>query len=85
MKALSLNSSAKSAVSRLFSSSVFRELATTGKSALFARLVHESCLFETRTVDALVRDAFETAFACQHDKISRRCVRQKKASIVFAR
>jgi hypothetical protein len=64
MKALSLNNTAKSAVSRLFSSSVFRELATTGKSALFARLVHESRLFETATVAApRVRDAFETAFA----------------------
>jgi hypothetical protein len=63
MKALSLNRSAKSALSRLFSSSVFRELATTGKSPLFARLVQESSLFETSALDALVRDAFETAFA----------------------
>lgn len=51
-----------SALSRLFSSTVFRELATKGKSAVFARLILEaddSLRFNGR---ALVRDVFETAF-----------------------
>lgn len=48
------------ALSRLFSSAVFRELAT-GKSAVFARLARETDLAK-RNIHALVRDVFETAF-----------------------
>lgn len=63
MKVLALNRSAKAAVSRLFTSSVFRDLATNGRSSAFARLARESCLFEYPTSKDRVRDAFETAFA----------------------
>lgn len=51
------------AISRLFSSSVFRELATRGKSALFARLVKESRLLESKFDGESVGDLFDAAFA----------------------
>jgi hypothetical protein len=63
MNTVALKSSEKSAVSRLFSSSVFRELATKGRSALFTRLLHQSGLFGTVRPNESVGDAFETAFA----------------------
>ena len=48
------------ALSRLFSSTVFRELAVAGKSAMFARLVHETGL--AAMTAGRVRDVFEAAF-----------------------
>ena len=50
------------AISRLFSSAVFRELAATGKSPVFARLMREADV-RTRAAGDLVRDAFDAAFA----------------------
>jgi hypothetical protein len=51
-----------SALSRLFSSTVFRELAAKGKSAVFARLIHDADALPRRAGTALVRDVFESAF-----------------------
>jgi hypothetical protein len=50
-----------SAISRLFSPGVFRELATRGRSSLFARLVHQATLPAPER--ATVGDAFDVAFA----------------------
>ncbi|MFN4298034.1 MAG: sce7726 family protein [Brevundimonas sp.] len=50
------------ATSRLFSSAVVRDLATKGRSALFARLVREAEL-NTRGAVGNVADVFEAAFA----------------------
>lgn len=63
MKVLALNRSAKAAVSRLFASSIFRELGAKGMSPTFARLAQETCLFQRPALSGRVRDAFETAFA----------------------
>ena len=51
-----------SAITRLFSSAVFRELARTGRSALFRRLIEMTSLPERRDSHATVRDAFDSAF-----------------------
>jgi hypothetical protein len=51
-----------SALSRLFSSTVFREMATKGKSAVFARLIPEADVLPPSNGRALVRDVFEIAF-----------------------
>ena len=58
-----LNRDEKAAVARLFSSHVIRELATVGRSRLFARLVHNTGLFTGPQLKGRVRDAFEAAFA----------------------
>jgi hypothetical protein len=50
------------ALSRLFSSTVFRELAAKGKSAVFARLVGETEFTSRAPGYDLVRDVFEAAF-----------------------
>jgi hypothetical protein len=50
------------ALSRLFSSNVFRELACKGKSTTFARLMREAELCEGVAKPCLVRDAFDAAF-----------------------
>lgn len=50
------------ACSRLFSASVFREMAKHGHSPLFARLVRECGLLDKRPSSELVRDTFEAAF-----------------------
>ena len=52
-----------SAYSRMFSSTVFREMASKGKSALFARLIRESLLLDCASLPERVSDAFEAAFA----------------------
>lgn len=59
---MAANSKQLSALSRLFSSTVFRELATKGKSAVFARLIRDAELLPRREPSALVRDVFEVAF-----------------------
>ena len=50
------------AISRLFSSSVVRELARKGKSPLFARLANQSRLLFSMSRSACVSNLFETAF-----------------------
>ena len=55
--------SQRSAISRLFSSAVFRELATKGRSPLFARLFNQSLVDFVTKPNAKVLDAFESAFA----------------------
>jgi hypothetical protein len=56
---LAANAKQLSALSRLFSSTVFRELATKGKSVVFARLVREA---DVQPRGEFVRDVFESAF-----------------------
>lgn len=56
------NSKQLSALSRLFSSTVFRELAIKGKSAAFTRLIREADLLPRRPDKMLVRDVFQAAF-----------------------
>jgi hypothetical protein len=56
------NSSQLSALSRLFSSAVVRQLATKGSSTIFARLARQSeSLFHERKL-SFVKDAFDAAF-----------------------
>ncbi len=54
------------AYSRMFSSTVFREMASKGKSALFARLMRESALSAENPRLRRVADAFEEAFSVLH-------------------
>lgn len=61
MKAPSPQQSA--AISRLFSSSVVRELARRGKSPLFTRLARQSQLLHSLSTRNTVHDLFELAFA----------------------
>src|SRR5579862_9453979 len=51
------------AISRLFSSSVVREMARKGKSPLFARLVTQSQLFDSISLSKQVYAIFDTAFS----------------------
>jgi len=57
-----------SAVSRLFSASVIRELASKGRSPLFARLADESSLLELASPQDLVRNLFDSAFSLLKNK-----------------
>ena len=57
------NAARLTAYSRIFSSAVFREMASKGKSALFARLIKESVLLDFSSLPELVSDAFEAAFS----------------------
>lgn len=52
-----------SAMSRLFSSAVFREMAKKGRSPTFARLINEARVKEFCPSGATVGDAFDAAFA----------------------
>lgn len=52
-----------SALSRLFSSSVFRQLAEKGRSPLFARLLTDSGLLDTALAAGTVGSSFDIAFA----------------------
>lgn len=58
-----LESQQLSAVSRLFSSNLIRELAKKGRSPLFARLANESSLLELTSSQDLVRNFFDAAFS----------------------
>src|ERR1700733_5110625 len=59
---VNINASELSALSRLFSSTVVRELAVKGNSAAFARLMRSSShVFNGLKLD-LVKDAFDAAF-----------------------
>lgn len=51
------------AISRLFSASLIRELARKGRSPLFARLANESSLLEHIVPQAPIRDLFDSAFS----------------------
>jgi hypothetical protein len=59
---MTIGSHELAATSRLFSSAVFREMATRGRSNLFARLFRQSPLSEARVSLSRVSDAFEAAF-----------------------
>lgn len=52
-----------SALSRLFSAAVFREMATTGRSKIFARLIGQAGLLDGGFSGRTVGDAFDAAFA----------------------
>jgi len=52
-----------SAISRLFSTTVFRELAEKGRSPLFARLLEDSGLMDTQLAAGTVGASFDSAFA----------------------
>ena len=58
-----LNPSQVSAIARLFSSSVIRELAVRGESNLFSRLIKESSLIEGIDLSAPVSYLFDTAYS----------------------
>lgn len=57
------NASQLSALSRLFSSSVFREMAKKGRSSLFARLIGQTGIEAYCRDGATVGDAFDQAFS----------------------
>lgn len=57
------NSSQLAALSRLFSATVFREMASRGRSPTFARLVGETGLLDGRFSGPTVADAFDVAFS----------------------
>jgi hypothetical protein len=59
---LTASASQLAALSRLFSSAVFREMAGKGRSRLFARLVDEAGLLSGNNHAVRVRDAFDRAF-----------------------
>jgi hypothetical protein len=50
-------------MTRLFSSAVFREMATKGRSALFTRLIRQTQLERRIDGDSTVGDAFDSAFS----------------------
>ena len=56
------DNSQQSAIARLFSAAVLRELATKGRSPLFSRLLLESQLLEDLKLSDSVSTAFEAAF-----------------------
>jgi hypothetical protein len=58
-----LGSEQLAAISRLFSSSVIREMARKGRSPLFARLAGESLLVDRLSASKPVFDLFDTAFS----------------------
>jgi hypothetical protein len=60
---IELGSEQLAAISRLFSSSVVREMARKGKSPLFARLAKQSGLRSSVAASERVRDIFDTAFS----------------------
>ena len=60
-----------SAISRLFSPSLIRELARKGQSPLFARLANEAYSLKLVTPHDLVRNLFDSAFALLKKKCHR--------------
>jgi len=60
---VALNATQLSALSRLFSSSVFREMARKGQSALFARLFSQTGIASECVTKGTVGAAFDAAFA----------------------
>ena len=57
------NTTQLSALSRLFSSGVFREMARNGRSPLFTRLFGQTGISSRHLINGTVSDAFEAAFA----------------------
>jgi len=62
-KMVNLSTDQLAAISRLFSSSVVRELGRSGRSPLFARLVTESQMLDVMSLSERVCTVFETAFS----------------------
>lgn len=60
---MELTSNQLATISRLFSSSVIREMARKGKSPLFARLVTQSRLIDSISASQHVYSLFDTAFS----------------------
>lgn len=60
---MTTNATAFAALSRLFSSSVFRQLAEKGRSPLFTRLLRETELLTRNVVRDTVGETFDAAFA----------------------
>lgn len=67
----SLQSSQISAISRLFSTGVLREMSLKGRSPLFTRLAEESYLFDKAKSSDRVHDLFDTAFSVLRRKVHR--------------
>ncbi len=65
-----IEASQLSAISRLFSSGVIREMARKGKSSLFARLVDEARLLENCSFDRVFH-LFDSAFNVLRQKAHR--------------
>jgi len=71
------------AISRLFSSSVIREMARKGKSPLFARLAGQSLLLSSLSTHEPVYNLFEAAFSllkregCRHEYIYKAALMHK--------
>lgn len=63
-----LDGSQQSAVARLFSAAVIRELAQKGKSPLFSRLVKEALVIDEASLTAPVSSIFESAFSLLRKK-----------------
>lgn len=63
-----LDGSQQSAVARLFSAAVIRELAQKGKSPLFSRLVKESLVVNEGSLEDPVSSIFESAFSLLRKK-----------------
>ncbi|AEV61027.1 sce7726 family protein [Pseudomonas ogarae] len=61
-QATALDGGQQSAVARLFSAAVIRELAQKGKSPLFARLINETFTIESSELTAPVSSMFDRAF-----------------------
>jgi hypothetical protein len=57
------NASQLSAMTRLFSSGVFREMAKKGRSPLFARLISQTAIGERCSASTTVGEAFESTFS----------------------
>lgn len=60
---MSLKTSQLAALSRLFSSSVFREMAKNGRSSLFTRLFSQAGVADACDKDSTVGQAFDLAFS----------------------
>lgn len=60
-----------SALARLFSSGVIKELARDGASSMFTRLARQSAMFEELGSGHAVADLFEAAFALLHKRANR--------------
>lgn len=63
-----LDGNQQSAVARLFSAAVIRELAQKGKSPLFSRLIQESLVIDENSLCAPVSSIFESAFSLLRKK-----------------
>jgi hypothetical protein len=70
-KMTTFESSQITAISRIFSSSVIREMATKGKSPLFVRLANEAKIFENADDSLNVGELLESAFSILKEKSHR--------------